>query len=190
MKNATGPVVSGRPTSQPPTDCPHRRPTSVAPPISAGVTTSLSVRLSTGGRDGGARRGQAVPGGHYHPDAGIAERANGFRGGVLDGIGHGDEARQLPANGYQHHRSAFLAFRFCHVRQWRRIDAGLPHHHSVAECDDLPIHASAHADTGARFEIGGGLQCEPLRFRGGDNGGSQRVFAALIETRRQCQNRF
>src|SRR5258705_7009700 len=52
MKNATGPVVSGSPTSQPPMDCPQRRPASVAAPISAGVTTSLSVRLSMGGAAG------------------------------------------------------------------------------------------------------------------------------------------
>jgi len=56
MKKATGPVVSGNPTSQPPTDWPQRRPTSVAAPISAGVATSLSVRLSIGDDGGGRRR--------------------------------------------------------------------------------------------------------------------------------------
>jgi hypothetical protein len=42
----TGPEVNGRPTSEALMDGPKRRPTSVATPISAGVRTSLSARIS------------------------------------------------------------------------------------------------------------------------------------------------
>src|SRR5438067_7872252 len=46
-KNATGPDVSGNPTSQPLTPGPHRRPARLTAPIKVGVSTSLSARPST-----------------------------------------------------------------------------------------------------------------------------------------------
>src|SRR5438552_11730628 len=49
-KNAIGPEVSGNPTSQPLIACPQRRAARLAPPINAGVSTSLSSRVSTSRR--------------------------------------------------------------------------------------------------------------------------------------------
>src|SRR5215813_3732165 len=46
-KNATGPDVSGNPTSQPLTPGPHLRPAMLTAPINVGVSTSLSARPST-----------------------------------------------------------------------------------------------------------------------------------------------
>src|SRR5437762_11335497 len=45
-KNAMGAEVSGRPTSQPPTAGPQRRPARLAAPIRTGVATTLRRRLS------------------------------------------------------------------------------------------------------------------------------------------------
>src|SRR3989442_6745544 len=48
-KKAIGAEVSGRPTSQPPTAGPQRRPARLAVPIRTGVATSLRTRLSRRG---------------------------------------------------------------------------------------------------------------------------------------------
>src|SRR5437773_4558578 len=48
-KKAIGAEVSGRPTSQPPTAGPQRRPARLAVPIRTGVVTSLRTRLSRRG---------------------------------------------------------------------------------------------------------------------------------------------
>src|SRR5438093_13004433 len=49
-KNAIGADVNGRPTSQPLTAGPQRRPARLAAPIKAGVRTSLRAKVSTRGR--------------------------------------------------------------------------------------------------------------------------------------------
>src|SRR2546422_9415494 len=65
-KKAIGAEVSGRPTSQPPTAGPQRRPARLAVPIRTGVATSLRTRLSRRGLlhgrddDGGGRALQEV----------------------------------------------------------------------------------------------------------------------------------
>src|SRR6266508_5154324 len=53
MKKATGPDVSGSPTSQPLTLWPHRRPARLATAIRIGVTTTLRTSVSIG-MEGGA----------------------------------------------------------------------------------------------------------------------------------------
>ena len=53
-KSATGAEVKGKPTSQPPTAGPKRRPARLAMPISAGVRTSFRMSVST--TTSGARR--------------------------------------------------------------------------------------------------------------------------------------
>jgi hypothetical protein len=46
-KKVTGAEVNGRPTSQPLTAGPQRRPARLAVPIRAGVSTSLKTNVST-----------------------------------------------------------------------------------------------------------------------------------------------
>src|SRR5579863_1752703 len=48
-KKTTGPEVSGRPTNQPPTPSPQRRPAKVAAWISSGLKTSFKTRVFIGG---------------------------------------------------------------------------------------------------------------------------------------------
>lgn len=78
---------------------------------------------------------------------------NGFQGGGLDGIGHGQDASQLSVHGQMHHAGAFTAQTLAIYLERISGHALLLHQCGVAQHQMLPIDDAAHANAAAGFEI-------------------------------------
>ena len=104
----------------------------------------------------------------------------------------GSDTASSPASfgvdGQVHHAGALAAQGLGLCGQRRHVDAELLHQRRVAQREGLAADIAAHADARARVELLGLVEGQVLLPRRSDDGGGQRVLAALVETGRQAQH--
>ena len=130
----------------------------------------------------GFSRAPAVSGQHDHAYSGVVQCPQGFRGGLLDGIGHSDQAGGLAVHRHVNDRLAFLAQRVGTVQPQRvRLEFGL-HQQSISQEYTAAVHGPGNSLACRRLEARGLGELHAAVCRAFHNRGGQRVLARPFET--------
>ena len=133
--------------------------------------------------------GLAVAGQHDDAHAFLVQLRDGCRRRFLDGIGDTQQSGRTAIHGDEHHRVTLGARALRLLGQLTRVDAQILEQCAVAESDAAPVDVSRHAFAGQGVE-GAQLTESHAPFESAaDDGLGQRVLAASLQGRRECQQR-
>ena len=120
-------------------------------------------------------------------DTRVLQLADGFGGGVLDGVGDGDETGESSCERDVHDRLSVLLQGFGLRLQRGGRGPKARHEGGVADGHLPALHRAGEALAGERLKAFDGKQRNLPVLRGSENRGCERVFAGLLQARRGLQ---
>ena len=128
-----------------------------------------------------------VAGDHHDRLAQPPQRVDRLAGVGLDGVGDGDEPRDLPVDADEDRGAPRLLERREPRLGRRDVEVQLGHQRAVAEDHLAPLDHRAHALAGDRLEVRGRRDRQAARRRPAHHGIRERVLGELLDARREAQ---